>query len=85
MKENEVGGTYGTHKRGEESVQCVGGKARRKRSLGGSKRRWQDGIRMDLRETGWGRVEWIQLAQNRGQWQALVNTVMNLWVLAPRI
>jgi hypothetical protein len=39
---------------------------------------------MDLREIGWGSVEWIQLAQNRDWWRALVNTVMNLGVLAPR-
>jgi hypothetical protein len=39
---------------------------------------------MDLRETGWGSVECIQLAQDRDQWRALVDTVMNLQVLAPR-
>jgi len=39
---------------------------------------------MDLREIGWGNVDWIQLAQDRGRWRALVNTVMNLRVLAPR-
>jgi hypothetical protein len=39
--------------------------------------------RMHLRETGCGSVEWIQLAQNRDQWRALVNKAMNLWVLAP--
>jgi hypothetical protein len=38
---------------------------------------------MDLRESGWRSVEWIQLAQNRDWWQAFVNTVMNLLVLAP--
>jgi hypothetical protein len=38
---------------------------------------------MDLREIGWGSVDWIQLAQDRDRWQALVNTVMNLRVLAP--
>jgi hypothetical protein len=37
-----------------------------------------DGIGMDLREIGWGSVDWIQLAQDRGRWRALVNTVMNL-------
>jgi hypothetical protein len=37
---------------------------------------------MDLRETGWGSVEWIQLAQDRDRWRALVNTVMNLRVLS---
>jgi hypothetical protein len=39
---------------------------------------------MDLRAIGWGSVDWIQLAQDRDQWRALVNTVMNLRVLAPR-
>jgi hypothetical protein len=38
---------------------------------------------MDLREIGWGSVQWIQLAQDRERWQALVNTVMNLQVLVP--
>jgi hypothetical protein len=39
---------------------------------------------MDLRETGWGGVNWIQLAQDRDRWRAVVNAVMNLRVLAPR-
>jgi len=59
------------------------GKPEGKRPLGRPRRRW-DGIRMDLREIGWGSVEWIQLAQDRDRWRALVNTVMNLRVLAPR-
>jgi hypothetical protein len=37
---------------------------------------------MDLREIGWRCVECIQLAQNRGRWRAVVNAVMNVWVLA---
>jgi hypothetical protein len=48
------------------------------------RRRWEDEIRMDLRETGWGSVDWIQLSQDRDRWRALVNTVMNLRVLVPR-
>jgi hypothetical protein len=60
------------------------GKPEGKRPLGKSRRRWEDGIRMDLRETGWRSVDWIQLAQDRDRWLALVNTVMNLRVLAPR-
>jgi hypothetical protein len=51
-----------------------------KRPLGRPRRRWEDGIIMDLRETGWGNVEWIQLAQDWDRWRALVNTVMNLRV-----
>jgi hypothetical protein len=58
-----------------------------KRQLGRTRRRWEDGIRMDLivREIGWGNVDWIQLAQDRDRWRALVNTVMNLRALAPGI
>jgi hypothetical protein len=54
------------------------------RPLGRPRHRCKDWIRMDLREIGWGSVEWIQLAQDRDRWRALVNTVMNLRVLAPR-
>jgi hypothetical protein len=41
------------------------------------------GVRMDLREIGWGVVEWIHIAQGRDRWQAAVNVVMNFLVLAP--
>jgi hypothetical protein len=60
------------------------GKLEGKRPLERASCRWEDDIRMDLRETGWGNVEWIQLAQDRGRWRAVVNAVMNLWVLVPR-
>jgi hypothetical protein len=55
-----------------------------KRPLERPRRIWVDGIRMDLMKIGWGSVEWIQLAQDRSQWWAFVNTVMNLLVPAPR-
>jgi hypothetical protein len=60
------------------------GKPEGKRPLGRPKYRWEVGIRMDLEETGWEDVQWIQLAQDRDRWQAFVNTVMNLRVLALR-
>jgi hypothetical protein len=50
------------------------GKLEGKRPLGRPRHRWEDGIRMDLREIGWGSVDWIQLAQDRDRWRALVNT-----------
>jgi hypothetical protein len=60
------------------------GKPEGKRPLGRTRRRWEDGIRMDLKEIGLGCVDWIRLAQDRDRWRALVNTVMNLRVLTPR-
>jgi hypothetical protein len=54
-----------------------------KRPLGRPRRRWEDGIRMDLREIGWGSVDWIQLAEDRDRWRAVVCAVMNLRVLTP--
>jgi hypothetical protein len=56
------------------------GKPEGKRPLGRPRRKWEDNIRMDLREMGWGGMDWIYLAQDRNQWRALVNTVMNLRV-----
>jgi hypothetical protein len=41
---------------------------------------WVDNMKMDPREIGWGGMDWIDLAQDRGQWNALVNMVMNLYV-----
>jgi hypothetical protein len=58
------------------------GKPEGKRPLGRPRRRWEDGIRMDLREMGLGCVDWIRLAQDRDQWRAAVSAVMNLRVLA---
>jgi hypothetical protein len=76
-----VGETCGMHGRGDKSVQGFGGKTLRIKPLGRPRHRWEDGIRMDLSEIGWGSAEWIQLAHDRGRWRALVNTVMNLLVL----
>jgi hypothetical protein len=55
-----------------------------KRPLGRPRRRWQVGIRMDLREIGLGVVDWIRLSQDRNRWRTVVSAVMNLRVLAPR-
>jgi hypothetical protein len=60
------------------------GKPEGKKPLGRPRRRWEDGIRMDIRETGLVCVYWIRLAQDRDRWRAVVSAVMNLRVLAPR-
>jgi hypothetical protein len=51
-----------------------------KRPLGRQRRRWVDNIKVDLREIELYGMDWIDLAQDRDQWRALVNAVMNLWV-----
>jgi hypothetical protein len=56
------------------------GKLKGKRPLGRPRHGWEDNIRMDLREIGWGGMDRIDLAQDRDQWRALVNTVINSWV-----
>jgi hypothetical protein len=56
------------------------GKPEGKIALARPRRRWVDNIKMHLRETGWDGMDWIDLAQDRDQWRALVNTVMNLRV-----
>jgi hypothetical protein len=60
------------------------GKPEGKRPLGRPRRRWEDGIRMDLTEIGLVGVDWIRLSQDRDRWRAVVSSVMNLRVLAPR-
>jgi hypothetical protein len=70
-------------------VACVGemrnvyilfGQPEGKRSLGRSRRRWEDNIRTDFRKIGWECVYWMRTAQDRDQWRVLVKTVMNLRV-----
>jgi hypothetical protein len=56
------------------------GKPEGKRPLGKPRRRWVDNIKMDLKETAWDGMDWIDLAQDSVQWRTLMNTVMNLRV-----
>ena len=51
-----------------------------KRPLGRPRRRWEDNIKMDLQEVECGDMDWIELAQDRDRWRALLNAVMNLRV-----
>ena len=60
------------------------GKPEGKRSLGRPRPRWEDNIKMDLQEVGGGCGDWLELAQDRDRWRALVSTVMNLRVTKMR-
>jgi hypothetical protein len=67
---------------GEERNACkvFVGNPEGKNPLVRPRRRWEDNIKMDLGKIGWYGMDWIDLAQDSGQWKALVNTVMNLRV-----
>jgi len=56
------------------------GKPEGKRPLGRPRRRWEDNVKMDLREVGCGGMDWIELAQDKNRWRSLVIAVMNLRV-----
>jgi hypothetical protein len=56
------------------------GKLEGKRPLGRPRGRWEENIKMDVGEIGWGGMDWIDLDQDRDQWRALLNTAMNLRV-----
>jgi hypothetical protein len=67
-----------THGGDKKCMQTLATKSEGKGLLVRPRRIWEDNIRLDLRETGWDDVDWIHLARDRSQWQAVMNTVMNL-------
>jgi hypothetical protein len=75
-----VGWTCGTHGGGRGIYRVLIGRPEGKRPLGRPRRRWEDNVKMDLKEIGIDEANWIRLAQDRVQWRAFVNTVMNLRV-----
>jgi hypothetical protein len=69
-----------THGEKRNAYRILVGKPEGKRSLGRAGRMLVCNIKMDLREIGWGGMDWIDLAQDRENWRALVNTIVNLRV-----
>jgi len=77
-----MGGAYSTYGERRGLYRCLVGEGEPegKRPLGRLRRRWEDNIKVDLYEVGRGGMDWIDLAQGRDRWRALVNAVMNLRV-----
>jgi hypothetical protein len=75
-----VGGTCDTYGEGRGFYRVLVGRPERKRLLEMPSRRWEDNIKIDIREIGIDGANWIRLAQDRVRWRAFVNTVMNLRV-----
>jgi hypothetical protein len=73
-----MGGACSTHVSGENCIQSGVGKPKGKTLLGRNRRRWEGNIKPHLTEIGWEGVDWMHLAQDRDQWWALLNAVMNL-------
>jgi hypothetical protein len=74
-----MGRACSTNGKNRNAYRILVGKPEGKRPLERPRHRWEN-IRMDLGKTGWGGMDWIDLAQDRDQWRAPVSTVMNLRV-----
>jgi hypothetical protein len=77
VKEGERGRACSTNGETRNAYRISMGKPEGKRPLGRPRHIWVDNIKMDFREIAWNGMDWIDLAQDRDQWRALVNTVMN--------
>jgi hypothetical protein len=77
---DEMGRACSTNGEKRNAYRILVGKPEGKRPLGRPRLWWVDNIKIDLREIGWDDMNWIDLTQDRDQWRALLNTVMNLRV-----
>jgi hypothetical protein len=75
-----MGGACSAYGEGRGVYRVLVRKPEGKRPLGRPRRRWEENIKMELQEVGCGGMDWIELAQYRDRWRALVNAVMNLRV-----
>jgi len=80
IKKNEMGGHVAHMVDGRGVYRVLVGKPEGRRTLGRPRSRWEDNIRIYLREVGCGCVDWMDLAQDRERWPALVSAVMNFRV-----
>jgi hypothetical protein len=80
VKDDENARACSTNGERSNAYRMLVGKAKKKRPLGRSGRRWVDNIKMDLKNIGWGVMDLIGLAQDRDQWRGLMHTVINFRV-----
>ena len=80
IENNEIAGHVARMEEGKGVHKVLVGKPEGNRPLGRPRRRWEDNIKMDLQEVGMGCGDWMELAQDRDRWRALVSTVMNFRV-----
>ena len=80
IEKNEMAGHMARMEEGRGVHKVLVGRPEGKRPLGRRRRRWEDNIKMDLEEVGRGCGDWMELAQDRDRWRALVSTVMNFGV-----
>jgi hypothetical protein len=69
---------------GRGAYRILVGRPEGRRPLGRPRRSWEENIKMDLQDVGWGGMDWIEMAQDRDRWRAVVNAVMNLQVSIKR-
>jgi hypothetical protein len=81
IETNEMGRAFGVY--GEDRVchRVLVGRSKGKRPLGKPRRKWEDNIKMELQDVGGGRGDWMELAQDRDMWRALVGTMRKFRVL----
>jgi hypothetical protein len=80
IKEDEMDRVCRTHEENIKSYRVLVGKPEGNRPLGRPRRKWKNNVKIDVRGIGWGVMDWIDLAKDRDQWRALVNTAKNLRV-----
>jgi len=73
-------GACSTYEESRDVYKVLVGKSEGKSPLGRPRLRWEDNIKMNLQEVGFGGVDWIDLARDRDRWRVLVNAVMNIRV-----